>query len=81
VEKAAGYAVILIGHAPWRLRSLAPTSCAQTQDEKKRPSLLKPEEDCPPVDMKEYKPGESIESLCPLPSASSPEATGGAASK
>jgi Skp family chaperone for outer membrane proteins len=51
------------------------------EDEKKRPSLLKPEEDCPPVDMKEYKPGESIESLCPLPSASSPKATGGAASK
>jgi len=39
------------------------------EDEKKRPSLLKPEEDCPPVDMKEYKPGESIESLCPIPSA------------
>lgn len=37
------------------------------KDEKEKPTLLGPEADCPPVERREYRPGQRIETICPLP--------------
>ena len=36
-------------------------------DENEPPSLLAREADCPLAERKEYKPGQRIETICPLP--------------
>lgn len=51
-----------------RMKSALKEVTAKAQDdEKQRPSLLAPEADCPPVERKEYKPGQRIETICALP--------------
>ncbi len=49
---------------------LAKVTAKAEEEEKGRPSLKAPEEDCPPPDEIEYKPGQPIEAICSLPPVS-----------
>lgn len=46
-------------------RALEDVTKKAEADEKQRPSLLSPVEDCPEPDLPRYKPGDPIENLCP----------------
>jgi hypothetical protein len=48
-------------------KKLAKVSQKADEEDKKRPSLIAPEQDCPPPEKIEYKPGQPIEELCKLP--------------
>ncbi len=49
---------------------LAEVTAEAEEDEKNRPSLKAPEEDCPPPEKVEYEPGQPIEAICSLPPVS-----------
>jgi hypothetical protein len=48
-------------------KKLAKVSKKAEEEDKNRPSLIAPEQDCPPPDKIEYEPGQPIEKLCKLP--------------
>jgi predicted Zn-dependent protease len=50
-------------------KELAKVTQQAREDEKNRPSLLSPEQDCPAPEKIEYKPGQRIETICSLPAS------------
>jgi len=53
-------------------KKLAKVSKKADDEDKNRPSLISPEQDCPLPDKIEYEPGQPIEKLCKLPTKLSP---------
>jgi hypothetical protein len=48
-------------------KRLAGLPAGKKDDDKKKPSLLLPEVECPKPELAEYKPGQNIEMLCGIP--------------
>ncbi len=48
---------------------LAKVTAQAAEEEKNKPSLLTPVQGCPAPEKPEYKPGDPIEKICPLPSS------------
>jgi hypothetical protein len=49
-------------------QELGKVTAQAEEEEKNKPSLLRPVQGCPAPEKLEYKPGEPIEKICPLPS-------------
>lgn len=50
-------------------QELAKVTAQAAEEEKNKPSLLTPVQGCPAPEKPEYKPGDPIEKICPLPSS------------